>query len=74
MITPSSSNGDITGVVKTDVGNPGLEDFVHTGITPPNQWTHVALTYDGSTITVYVNGTVAAAHAKTGNPHRGLPV
>jgi Concanavalin A-like lectin/glucanases superfamily len=30
--------------------------LVSTGSVPPNQWTHVAATYDGSTMKVYING------------------
>ena len=35
----------------------GTEHEINTGYFPPvNAWTHVALTYDGSTMTVYANG------------------
>ena len=59
---------DLTGVIKTANGDPGLEHFVHTGFNPPpNTWTHVALTYNGSTITVYANGVALNSESKTGN-------
>jgi hypothetical protein len=61
-------NSDLTGIIKTGISDPGLEHFVHTGYNPPlNQWTHVALTYDGSTITVYANGVAVGTESKTGN-------
>ena len=34
---------------------------------PANTWTHLAVTYDGATLSVYVNGTLAASTAVTGN-------
>ena len=39
-----------------------------SGVTqlPPNQWTHLAATYDGQYQSVYVNGTQVAMQAQTG--------
>jgi large repetitive protein len=55
--------GILTGVIKTGV----TETFLSTGVTLSiNTWTHIALTYDGTTMTVYVNGVVAASQAKSG--------
>ncbi len=61
--------GDLTGSIKTDTaGAGGFEIFVHTGYVPPtNQWTHIALTYDGSNVTVYANGNALLSSGKTGN-------
>src|SRR5262249_39770408 len=33
---------------------------------PANTWTHLALTYDGTTLRLYQNGTQVATQAKTG--------
>jgi Concanavalin A-like lectin/glucanases superfamily/Chitobiase/beta-hexosaminidase C-terminal domain/Family of unknown function (DUF6298) len=40
-----------------------------SGSTPNavNTWTHVALTYDGTTLRLYVNGVQAASQARTGS-------
>ncbi len=41
--------------------------WVNTGIqVPSNQWTHVALTYDGSSFTFYTNGVIRAFSGGSG--------
>src|SRR5678815_376732 len=46
--------------------NPGWQ-FVNTGQTAPlNQWTHIAVVYDGGTIKTYINGTLVHTYAGSG--------
>ena len=37
------------------------------GLLPVNQWSHLAATYDGTTLRLYVNGVVAASTPFTGD-------
>lgn len=41
--------------------------LVGTGALPTNTWTHLASTYDGSNLRLYVNGTLVRTVAATGN-------
>jgi hypothetical protein len=52
-----SGGGTIGGAVNWVTG---------TTASPVNAWSHVAMTYDGSTIRLYVNGTQVASTAATG--------
>ncbi|MBN1281141.1 MAG: InlB B-repeat-containing protein [Candidatus Thermoplasmatota archaeon] len=45
--------------------NPGTQIFDSTGL-PLNQWSHIATTYDGQTLKVYVNGVLKNSAALTG--------
>ncbi|HEY4423151.1 MAG TPA: LamG-like jellyroll fold domain-containing protein, partial [Pyrinomonadaceae bacterium] len=46
--------------------NPGW-NWVNTGyVAPLNQWTHVAVTYDGGVVKTYINGTLFHTYAGTG--------
>lgn len=60
------------GVVRLIVGNQGLSGT--TALTP-NTWTHVAGTYNGTTMTVYVNGLPDGSRATSiAIPANSLPL
>jgi hypothetical protein len=45
----------------------GLTTLFGTAQLPLNTWTHLAGTYDGSTLRLYVNGSLVASKAVTGS-------
>jgi RHS repeat-associated protein len=47
--------------------NPGW-NWINTGaVTPLNQWTHIAVTYDNGVIKTYLNGTLAHTYSGSGS-------
>lgn len=51
-----------SGVLGTYLGGSALES---TGTIPTNQWTFVAVTYDQSTLRLYLNGSLAASSTRS---------
>ena len=58
----------------TDTGKPSIEIFAGSAIDlkgpaalPLNAWSHLAGTYDGSMLRLYVNGTLVATKAASGS-------
>lgn len=49
------TDGTLWGVIVHSIGASGLL-LVSTGVAPLDEWTHVALTFDGSWLRFYVNG------------------
>ncbi|MEW6127478.1 MAG: HYR domain-containing protein [Acidobacteriota bacterium] len=57
-------SGQLSAIIKAG----GTETTVNTGVVPAlNQWTHIALVYNGATIKVYADGAEVGSTAKTGN-------
>jgi hypothetical protein len=52
---------------KPDMGGTFASSNVYgSGALPVNTWTHLAATYDGTTMNFYVNGVLASSRAQTG--------
>jgi hypothetical protein len=66
MVYSLYANQDTTRPI-AQVGINGEKDVIGTAALPLNTWSHLAATYDGSALRLYVNGTLAATTAVTGN-------
>ena len=60
--TPQSSRPGIGG----KWGGATASEVFGTTALPVNTWSHLAATYDGTTVRLYVNGVQVASAAKTG--------
>ncbi len=70
LLTDFQSPAQLIGIVKTCGGFATCENLVGgfvPFVVPVNQWTHIALTYDGSTIKLYANGVMIGSVAASGN-------
>ncbi|HEV2320108.1 MAG TPA: LamG-like jellyroll fold domain-containing protein, partial [Verrucomicrobiae bacterium] len=48
-------------------GNTDLPEYATNDVLPAQEWSHVALTYDGSLLQFYFNGALVSSVAQTGN-------
>src|SRR5262249_56500880 len=64
MGTTSFSSRPVAGA--TIGGGPGTTSAVGTAALSTNTWTHLAMTYDGSAVRLYVNGAQVSSTAKSG--------
>jgi hypothetical protein len=53
-------------VVPVAVLTGGQIGFLSTGVVPTDTWSHVAMTYDGSMLRLYINGADAGSNVATG--------
>jgi hypothetical protein len=59
--------GGVSANIMFAITNSTSATYLPASIPALNEWVHVACTYDGTTMRVYVNGAVASTMAKSGN-------
>lgn len=66
MLTPSSGGGNMRFAITTN--SYPSEQGVETTALPVNQWRHVAVTFNGTTLSIYTNGVLANSGAVSLSP------
>lgn len=72
FLTPSSGSGTLRFAITTN--GAGAEQQLNASPLPTAQWVHVAVTYNGSTASLYTNGVLAASGAVNVSPAGFNPV
>jgi Concanavalin A-like lectin/glucanases superfamily/Divergent InlB B-repeat domain/Fn3 associated/Immunoglobulin domain len=54
-------------LLSTNGAPPASVSITASGTTPTNVWTHIAATYDGSQVSIYINGTLDSSMPFTGS-------
>ncbi|MEO7098790.1 MAG: LamG-like jellyroll fold domain-containing protein, partial [Luteolibacter sp.] len=57
MLTPNTGSG-----MRFTITNGGVEQQLNTTVLPIGQWVHIAVTLNGDTGTLYINGTAVATN------------
>ena len=60
-----NANNNIEFVVRTDAGSPYYATITGSTVLNANQWYHAAFSWDGNTITLYLNGSVDGSGSAT---------
>lgn len=47
-------------------GGPAIAIWIHNGIIPDNEWTHIAVTIEGGVLRAFINGIIAGSASITG--------
>lgn len=66
FLEATSTQGQVPSAGGT-LGNTGIQAVYGAAALVPNTWTHLATTYDGTTLRLYVNGVQASSAVVTGN-------
>ena len=60
-----NANNNIEFLVRTDAGSPYYATITGSTVLNANQWYHAAFSWDGNTITLYLNGSVDGSGSAT---------
>jgi len=62
---------DFNNFVPADMGGHGHQFVDSTTVVPTNAWSHIAATFDGTTLALYINGASAGTFTTLDNDPRG---